>query len=348
MSEWEEFCESRGFSVREEDYDKVIDSLEGRSSQHALLEPAPCDLNQEEVSTLLARDSHGVPTNADVEVMVWTGQSTDFFNGSLDGILPGMEDSLIVRFRNDGGESFASLHMVIENLRITGLPLQVECQLLIWDAKNHCIDSWQGLVRESFIAQRADIFPATQAVQDLLHLLDRAKGADHALKPLLVAASEVEQAKVGQIVEFLEGNSLSLEALHESFLVYVTSKGVPVSVPLGVIEHFVQELHTRNGTYKFENGAVRTVNGPARLTAGAIHLGKGSNGYPTYYLRAEHGTIYQPVFRKIPESEINEHDPSSIFVTDGSHPLELNGTHSVDRFVTNLLYLARHENKLGL
>ena len=101
MSEWEEFCESRGFSIREEDHDKVIDSLEGRSSQHALLEPAPCDLNQEELSTLLARDAHGVPTSADVALMVWTSQSTDFFNGSLDGILPGTDNSLIVRFRDE-------------------------------------------------------------------------------------------------------------------------------------------------------------------------------------------------------------------------------------------------------
>ena len=348
MSEWEEFCESRGFSIGEEDYDKVIDSLEGRSSLRTLREPAPCDLSQEEVSVLLTRDSHGVPTKADVELMVWTGQSADYLSGTLDGVLPGADDSLVVRFRDDSGESFASLDMVIEDLRVTSLPLQSECQLLIWDAKAHCVASWQGLVRESFTAQRTDSFPSTQAVQDLLHLLDRAKGADHALKPLLVAAFEVERAKAGQIFEFLEGSSLSLEALHESFLVYVTSKGVPVSVSLVAIEHFVQELHTRNGSYKFINGAVRTVNGPARLTAGAIHLAKSSNRYPTYYLRAEHGTIYQPVFRKIPDSDINEHDPSSVFVTDGSHPLELNGTHSSDRFVTNLLYFEHYENKIEL
>ncbi|KPG95900.1 hypothetical protein AEQ67_18260 [Pseudomonas sp. RIT-PI-q] len=348
MSEWEEFCESRGFSIGEEDYDKAIDSLEGRSSQRTLREPAPCDLSQEEVSVLLARDSHGVPTKADVELMVWTGQSADYLSGTLDGVLPGADDSLVVRFRDDSSESFASLDMVIEDLRVTSLPLQSECQLLIWDAKAHCVASWQGLVRESFIAQRTDSFPSTQAAQNLLHLLDRAKGADHALKPLLIAASEVERAKAGLIVEFLEGSSLSLETLHESFLVYVTSKGVPVSVSLGAIEHFVQELHTRNGSYKFINGAVRTVNGPARLTAGAIHLAKSSNRYATYYLRAEHGTIYQPVFRKIPDSDINEHDPSSVFVTDGSHPLELNGTHSPDRFVTNLLYFERYENKLEL
>ncbi len=110
---------------------------------------------------------------------------------------------------------------------------------------------------------------------------------------------------------------------------------------------FVMELHTRNGTYKLSDGKVRTVNGPARLTAGAILLDKETK-HPTYYLRADHGTIYQPVYRKVSEDDIQDHDPSNIFATDGAHPLELNGTHSADRYVTTLLYLNQYKNKLAL
>lgn len=348
MSEWEEFCNSKGFSTAGEDYDKVIDSLERQPRQQALCKSAPDDLGLEEVTALLKRDLYGAPACADIDLMVWTGRSADICHFSLNGVTADEDDSLLLRLRDKRGEFYASLRMVIEDLRTTGLPLQLKCQLLMWDAKSQCVDSWQGLIRDSFELQRTKRAPVTQEEQNLLHLLGRAKAADHAFKPLLVATSEVEKALAGQVVEFLDGSVLSLEALRQSHLVFVTSRGSPLSLPLGAVDHFVRELHTRNGTYYFNSGAIRTVNGPARLTAGAITRVNTNNNYPTYYLRATHGTIYQPVFKKICSSEIEEHEPSEIFVTDGAHPLELNGTHSPDRFVTNLVYFDLYKRKLHL
>ena len=345
MSEWEEFCESRGFSTGEHDYEKIIDSLEKTPRQKSLSQPPPCDLNQEEVSALMKLDAHGIPKHCEIALMVWTGQTAEIGQWSLDGMITGKDEGLIVRFREKDGDYFAPLHMLIETLRSTCLPLQLDDQLVIWDSKNQCLDSWQSIYRESFLAQRTDRFPSGQDDLNMLHLLDRAKAADHSLKPLLVAATDLERALAGGVVEFIDGSSLSSETLSDAFFVYVTSKGMPVSKPLRSMDDFVMELHTRNGTYKLSDGKVRTVNGPARLTAGAILLDKVKK-YPTYYLRADHGTIYQPVYRKVSEDEIQDHDPSSIFVTDGAHPLELNGTHSADRYVTTLLYAERYKGSL--
>ena len=345
MSEWEEFCESRGFSTGEDDYEKIIDSLEKTPRQKSLSQPPPCDLNQEEVNALIKLDAHGIPKHSEISLMVWTGQTAEIGQWSLDGMIAGKDEGLIVRFREKDGDYFAPLHMLIEALRSTCLPLQLEDQLVIWDSKNECLDSWQGIFKESFLVQRTDRVPSGQDDLNMLHLLDRAKAADHSLKPLLVAATDLERALSGGVVEFIDGSSLSSETLSDAFLVYITSKGIPVSKPLRSMDEFVMELHTRNGTYKLSDGKVRTVNGPARLTAGAILLDKETK-HPTYYLRADHGTIYQPVYRKVSEDDIQDHDPSNIFATDGAHPLELNGTHSTDRYVTTLLYAERYQGSL--
>lgn len=81
MSEWEEFCESRGFSTGEDDYEKIIDSLEKTPSQKSLSQPPPCDLDQEEVSALMKLDAHGIPKHFEITLMVWTGQSPPIQRG---------------------------------------------------------------------------------------------------------------------------------------------------------------------------------------------------------------------------------------------------------------------------
>lgn len=345
MSEWEDFCESRGFTTGEEDYERIIDSLDNTPREIVKRKPPPCDLNQEQVSALIKLDAHGVPKKSQIDLMVWTGHASEISQCSLDGITVDGDDELIVRFRESDNDFYSPLHMLIEELRSTALPLQLENQLVVWDLKSQCVDSWQGQYKDSFIVRRTDKIPVSKEIQSLLYLLDRSKAADHSFKPFLVAASEVKQALAGKVFEFIDGSSLSSETLAEAFLVYVNRTGNPVSVPLGSVKDFAMELPTRNGTYKLANGTVRTVNGPARLTAGAILLDKYSK-YPTYYLRSDYGTIYQPVFRKISEDEIHDYDPSCIFATDGAHPLELSGTHSEDRFVTMLSYIERYKGKL--
>lgn len=347
MSEWEDFCESSGISNTEEGNEFFINSLVADDESPRPKHQSPCHLNQQEVDALLARTPQDCFQKPDLNLYWWAGGNSDFFCDSVDGFTAETDKTLIVEFSDGNQEWCGDFSYLVENLRTTGLPLSVNYfnryQVLIWDMKFQCINSWRwnGLEPDSkrVLKLGKNPPPSVPVPDDLLHLLDRAKGAEHALKPLLVAATDVERAKSGQIIEFLEPSALTIEELRECHLVYVNSKGVPVSVPLTHVDTFVRFIYTRNGTYSIWGGMVRSFNGPARLTTGAFRMSKISyHPIVRYFLRATHGTIYQPVFRRISPLEINGYDPGSVYVTQGNHPLEEGGTNEFPWLTTTLHY----------
>ncbi|MBB4867820.1 hypothetical protein HNP46_006739 [Pseudomonas nitritireducens] len=345
MSEWEEFCESRGFSTGEEDYDKVIDSLGGRSSTHRNRVHPPCDLTQEQVNSRLKRQPNCQP-GEEVDIVAWgVAGVSDAIVGSLDGAQTIDEDDLLLRF-GVGDYEFAPASMLIENLRSTRQPIVLNDEMLVWDERFQCLDAWSGFARERLTVQIKDNRVLQEKDQALIALQNYAKITDHGSRPILVAGQDLERALEGGLVEILDASTLSAQALSESHLVCLDTYGIPASISLRDAHEVLAELLTRSGTYKLTGGVARPVNGPARLTAGAITMATTSASQPCYYRLNEHATVYKPAFWKIDESEVASHSPSEVYVTDGPHPLELGGTRSRDRYVTTMEYFERYGHPL--
>jgi hypothetical protein len=347
MSDWEEFCDSTGMSIGDEDaYDNFIDRLDKDIKHGDLDNNHPYhqeDIPIDELIAILVDLSLNKKI-AMIHCEFWNGDNgTEYVSEKLlAGLCPASDPKWfkVMIYCNGPTDSmrYTSAGSFIEALRISRIPVDTSSCVLAWDEHSKSLDCW--IVAEGPFCRNksSSMDGAENPSGKMKELLIRLAYSDHCLKPHLILYNELEAFINGKPFTFIDAAHLKNNALSKCMLGYFNLHGKPCYIPLTQILKFTNILHTKCGSYLNNNGVLSSLNGVARLLGSAYRLYEKQPDKLTYYILKKTGTVYEAAFLRIPQENISCYSSLDIYVTEGPHPLDCwDNMHSP--YVSTLYYL---------
>lgn len=333
MSEWEEFCESKGMNAgSQEDYEHWLDSLDApkakRPEEPRLITELESDLTLDELVVLVRRKTLG-DHSAEFHFIPWGWDlpgGIEIDESAIHGIDYASEKLHLYAVKiQENNEVYVSLKMLMDALRVTLIPIEISNSVLAWSTDFQCLhsDNYKHISASSDIPTRSEM--TAEYRKKLTALLEKMKITEHGFKPLIINRRELDLLGSGQWLSSVNLSDIDINAITNYVLAYFNTRGQPKYIPLDDILYITSKIPTRIGTVVLENGAFRRAgDNAAQLMIGALKVITYKRGicfYPCYFFLKEGGTVFEPAFKKVSESELGPLPLDRVYVTDGPHPL---------------------------
>lgn len=352
MSDWEDYCDSNGWSIGSaDDYDRFLNSLEEKSVVSTSTKSTPQVIHEYKSDVTIEE------LIADIEDCTLGGNSTDFscepwgwkLSGDelCDDFLDGLThdyhqiNCYTIRVRSAVRDGYwVSLRLFLDALRVSEIPVLVYNSVVAWDGSNQCLTVSKsfGYKLQSYAQQT---ICELEEKSKLVYFLERARSTEHGFKPMIIRRNEIENLISGEQVTFLDPTNMAISELMDCVLAYFNQRGKPKWIPMNDVLSETTLLVTRVGNFLADGKRVRAIHDVATLMSGAYFIAKKQRpfgGYRnlniSYYLRKESGTIFEPAFREITEKQASSKSFRRVYITDGSHPLAARSPLDDASFVT--------------
>lgn len=367
MSDWEELCESHGWNISSaDDFELFLDSLESKPEESTTTILDFSSINEYESDATIEE------VMADLEGHVLGNEPLDLIHKPwgwkphrystipetcLDGITYDHYNlhSFTIQARSKArGEYQISLRLFIDAIRKLGIPVEVLDSVVAWENSAQCLDVCGGLLEkyENNKKLKPTETPSKENLK-LLNFLERSRSTEHGFKPAIISTDEVAQLNRCGNVTFLDPTTMTTNDLNDCALAYFNKEGKPKWIPMDYIISTTSLLTTRIGSYLIDEDKIRPINGAATMLANAYSISKKQGKFgaspilqASYFILKEGGTIFEPAYRQISESQARKTPPKRVYITDGSHPLENCHTHRNGGFVTTYAHYEDARAKL--
>lgn len=306
MSDWEDYCESNGWSIGSEaDYDKFLDSLEDRprspkqAGKLPTAEIEPTLGRDELIATLVDGVCEG-GLDVKVESRIPCGDGCyelSVFDEHPDTPLP----NLYLRIAH---EIYVPISLLIEAMRTSGVPLLSDYyRWLAWDACEQRLKHTPPCLEYLWHRARAKR-PETSMDERELHLMSLMHRAilstDHGKKPLLIQTDFVHDAMQCREVEFESPRRIHSSEFGRYALAFYDSAGKAASLPLTQAAKLGFPLFTRTSAYMWQDDCLVPCLSNAKLLIGAFLIATkfNPNEFQWFYAR-ERGTVFHSAVERV-------------------------------------------------
>lgn len=316
MSDWEEYCDSKGMNAgSSEDYDAWIDGLceseqeEGKYSMpKKVVVAAACEptLDHEELVEQLISSTcteRGLDTLFDAPRVHQGGK---FDLTTIDGLRDGQSRNLTIRIEY---ENYVPDSFLAQSIKMSGIPLfssEFGNGWIAWDEYDQCVrtgPSWAYQAKNNLTLKQITRNKVDPDSTDG-HILDFTKrcslSSDHGMKPLLVRSEDMDDVACKREVE-IERPRIHSPNEHENYLLaFYNALGAVRFLPLRLFIKLGVPVHTRTTSYyEHRDTLYPSINAASMLAHGFLLATKIHPVKFEFFRVRARASVFQSVIQRI-------------------------------------------------